>query len=69
MFDYRDLQIFHDHGPEHVPFRPHHEAHDAAELDPERSWQKHGVVFKCERCEEQIRVSPVDEVEEATIRG
>ncbi len=67
MYDYRDLQIFHDHGDERVAF--HREPHDPAELDPERSWQKHGVVFKCDRCEEKVRVLPVDELEQATTRG
>lgn len=31
-------------------------AHDAAEGDPERAWQK-GQVFRCTTCEDEIRVS------------
>ena len=35
------------------------EPHDAAETDPERQW-RHGKIFRCSVCEDEIRVSLPD---------
>jgi hypothetical protein len=36
------------------------DAHDAAEFDEERDWQR-GHVYVCRQCEETIEVSPPDD--------
>lgn len=35
-------------------------AHDAAQVDPERSWAS-GRVFRCSTCEDEIRIVGQDE--------
>jgi hypothetical protein len=62
----RDMYIEHRHSDGSwsrlSPFRGHH---DAAEHDPEREWDT-GTVYRCEACEEEVRLVPAgaDEFDE-----
>ena len=42
------------------PVRTHH---DPAQHDPERDWDQ-GMVFRCEACEEEVRIAPAGGAEE-----
>ncbi|MGD0018811.1 MAG: hypothetical protein ABSD62_06110 [Candidatus Limnocylindrales bacterium] len=53
--DYREFRILHPHGDEWVEMR---RQHDPAQTDPERTWGKGSVIYKCTRCDEGIVVVP-----------
>ncbi len=55
MIDLKTLQMLHMHGDRPVPME--HRPHDAAEIDPEREWVKHGEVYACD-CGERVTVLP-----------
>jgi hypothetical protein len=66
MIDYSLFTLTHRHGDEWVELRP--EAHDAAELDPERGWLRHGRLFRCRACDEEVMVVPSSvEAEESPV--
>jgi hypothetical protein len=49
------LQLEHRHSDgSWSPLQP--SPHDAAQIDPERSWF-HGTIFRCKTCDEQVVVS------------
>ena len=54
-FDQVQFLMEHRHGDRWVPMTP--ERHGPAEHDPERDWAR-GRVYRCELCDEWIRVSP-----------
>ena len=59
MIDYENFRLVHLHGNERVPMTER-AAHDAADLDPERSWTSGARIFRCNACDESIAVLPVD---------
>ncbi|MEA2623616.1 MAG: hypothetical protein QOH61_2526 [Chloroflexota bacterium] len=52
------LTMVHRHEGEWVEMRRRHDL-DAAELDPERAWDRDGAVYECP-CGEQFIVGPVN---------
>jgi hypothetical protein len=52
------LLMVHRHGNEWVQMNRRHEL-DAADLDPERDWDKDGAVYECP-CGDQFIVGPVN---------
>jgi len=56
MIDYQTLKLFHQHGSGWGELRPK-EAHDPADLDPERLYGEHARIFRCDRCDEDVLVT------------
>ena len=57
MFDFTTVKLMHPHGKDFYPMAETSH-HDAAQHDPERSWQRGARIFRCSRCEEEIVVLP-----------
>ena len=60
VIDYQNLRLLHHHGESWTPMRPRPD-HDSAASDPERTMLRHGVVFRCEMCDEEVIVQPGSE--------
>jgi hypothetical protein len=63
MIDYSLFKLMHRHGDVWVELKPQ-EPHDAAEVDPERGWLRHGRLFRCRSCDEEVMVVPSPAEEE-----
>jgi len=57
MIDYENYRIIHQHGNDWAEFHPR-KHHDASDHDPERDWDKGARIFRCESCDEEIRIVP-----------
>jgi hypothetical protein len=61
VFDYQTIKLLHRHGNDDYAPMTEASEHNSASHDPERSWLRSARIFRCDRCDDEVVITPAAE--------